>query len=348
MINESLYKVFGNQNYDKLETCKVTAQLSTIGLLSITPVLTIINPALGAIIAGTGALSAATTYYCSETRIEMYSKEVLEIKRLYEEIIKDYGKLNIDLKLENPVEIYTLFNYALRHGYLSKDKSFKEYNTFSRLKTILGVYPITGEGVCRHIAITLKDVLKASGIESNTLIVFQRPLTKEEIKTMIVKNANEKFKNLNVPENAKIELVTRYVLQELEKLNIVEKENNKAEKKYGNHVVTVAVKNGKLHLLDSTQERIYKLDKEKTTLISDFQSNTETRIIKKTFFGTKNEYKNVKKQIKLPQTSIEEDENEIKKTIVLAHECDDLLEYFYKIHKDAYEEIYQKTKKIEG
>ena len=347
MIDERLFKILGKQSFDKLETLKEKCQVSTIGILSTLPALALVHSGeVGIIIVGTGALSATATIICSEKRIEMYSKDIIEIKKIYNEIINDYGKLNKNLNLENPVEVYTLFNYALRKGYLSRNKNFTEYNKASRMKTILGVYPITGVGVCRHIAQTLKDVLKASGIESNTLNVFQRPYTKEEAKEIIVKRANEKLENINVPEKVKIEMLANYILQELEKLNPVMTKIDKSIEKCGNHVITVAVKGGKLHLLDSTQERIYKLDSNKTILTSDFEGYTGARIIKKTFFGTRNEFTNVKKQIMLPQTSEEEDNGYIKQTILLAKECDDMFQNFYDEHKDAYEEIYQKTIKF--
>lgn len=44
---------------------------------------------------------------------------------------------------------------------------------------------INGEAVCRHIALMLKDIYNAYGIEGNTLNVFQRDFSERENKGKI-------------------------------------------------------------------------------------------------------------------------------------------------------------------
>ena len=81
----------------------------------------------------------------------------------------------------------------LQSGYLSKDKTFHFGDT--NVKDIRGISPtnvINGEAVCRHIAVMLKDIYNAYGIEGNTLNVFQRDFSERENKgENILKILNE-------------------------------------------------------------------------------------------------------------------------------------------------------------
>lgn len=61
--------------------------------------------------------------YSEEERLSLHTKDI-EIRKLYNNLIKDYNKLNKIFDFQNPVEIYTLYNKMLYAGYLSKDKEF--------------------------------------------------------------------------------------------------------------------------------------------------------------------------------------------------------------------------------
>ena len=103
---------------------------------------------------------------------EQYTKDVKEIQTIYNEVLKEYIKLNKTLELENPVEIYTLYNKTLYEGYLSKDKKF-EFGV-DKVKDIKGIWPsniICGQAVCRHMAVMLKDIYNAYGIQSEAISV---------------------------------------------------------------------------------------------------------------------------------------------------------------------------------
>ena len=51
----------------------------------------------------------------------IFGKELLQLKKdntyIYNEIIKKYVALNIMFKLDNPLEIYTLYTKLLYNGY---------------------------------------------------------------------------------------------------------------------------------------------------------------------------------------------------------------------------------------
>ena len=228
----------------------------------------------------------------------IYHKEIEEIKKIYSEIIKNITKINKIFGLTNPVEIYALFTCELSNGYLSNNKHF-EYipSDIKNIRTLYGANPITGKSVCRHIAAMLRDIMKSSGIKSNTVNVY-------------MDDSNKKKKN-------------------------------KIEKKYGNHVITLAISNGEIHLLDSTLQKIYKPQKRKYIIDSNSEI-IKTCIKRCTFSGTKEELKKQKKYIKLPSTTFEEDKKQIEKVESIFKNNLDILEILYNSNKDLYKEVSQK------
>ena len=102
------------------------------------------------------------------------TKDIQEIKNIYNDIIKNYNNLNKELDVIEPLQVATMFHYTLHCGYLSIDKNFK-YNLNSNQTInnphLLGSSIITGNGVCRHINSMLNDIYNDLGIESYLLIV---------------------------------------------------------------------------------------------------------------------------------------------------------------------------------
>jgi len=171
----------------------------------------------------------------------------------------------------------------------------------------------------------LCDIMKKSNIESNAMTVYQKTI----IGQIDIKNYIDDLK------------------KEIDKLI---EENNKYEKikkKYGNHVITLAIKNGKIHLLDPTQEKIYKVSKTDKKLIID-KSKDITNVLaqKETFLGTKEELKKQEKHLTLPCTTFEEDEKLVKRTTSLFNNNLDILDILYNTNKELYEEISDKLLKF--
>lgn len=102
-----------------------------------------------------------------------YAKDIIKIRELYQEFIKNYNKLNKAFDLSNPIQIYTMFNYLLYKGYLSKDKEFQFSGKQARdINCLIGTNVIIGQAVCRHISAMLTDILNDYGIESSQLGVY--------------------------------------------------------------------------------------------------------------------------------------------------------------------------------
>lgn len=51
--------------------------------------------------------------------IEQYTEEYKTVKKAYNEIIKNLANFIKQLKIEDPVEIFTIYHYLYRSGYLS-------------------------------------------------------------------------------------------------------------------------------------------------------------------------------------------------------------------------------------
>lgn len=319
MINEKLYKIFEKKEYDKL------------------------------LESNTNLITAAKSIVYDRMNAELYCKEVVEIKKIYDEIIINYSKINKIFNLKDPVEIYALFTCALKNGYLSKNKEFRnETSDIKNITTIYGAIPITGRGVCRHIAPLLCDVFKKSDIDSNVMTVYKPPTTEQEVDQMIEDYVEEIIRTTQIkPSKEEIEKVKKIYTEIVLQNNPKDKYQIKTTKKYGNHVITVAIKNGKIHLLDATQEKLYKIrEKNKKIIIDEHGIKTRIKVKKQTFLGTKQDMKNQKKQLLLPSTTLEEDEKLIDKTISIFQNNIDILDKLYDTNKDLYKEISYKLTKF--
>lgn len=103
--------------------------------------------------------------------VNQVKNHILEIKGLYQEVIVNFVDLCEKLYLVTPLEMETLFNYMLLHGYLSSQKKFS--NTKELVvdkKEINGANVLAGEGVCRHISPMFKDILVMYGYEAYNLV----------------------------------------------------------------------------------------------------------------------------------------------------------------------------------
>lgn len=169
----------------------------------------------------------------------------------------------------------------LQSGYLSKGKTFHFGDT--NVKDIRGISPtnvINGEAVCRHIAVMLKDIYNAYGIEGNTLNVFQRDFSERENKGKnILKILNEICEESRKTGIPLIDLIHEYEEELNRYYEYTIPSGDTKTIKTGNHKITTAVYQGNTYYLDPTQSRIYK----PSTILEDYLSDTiaarDTKII---------------------------------------------------------------------
>lgn len=165
-------KIYSNISYNTNELItKIDLALIAAGVVSMAALLPNDTTIEYLTVSGISMLNSA--YLLFSINSEEHTKEIQQIKKLYQEFLSEYVKLNKKLELQHPLELYILYNKMLQSGYLSKDKTFHFGDT--NVKDIRGISPtnvINGEAVCRHIALMLKDIYNAYGIEGNTLNVF--------------------------------------------------------------------------------------------------------------------------------------------------------------------------------
>lgn len=97
-------------------------------------------------------------------------KDIQELKLIYEDILKEYNKLNNTLEFKHPLEVFELFVITYGMGYLSCNKEFKycDYG-FIDISFISGINVINGKGLCRHITSMLCDIYRNCDIENMML-----------------------------------------------------------------------------------------------------------------------------------------------------------------------------------
>lgn len=281
------------------------------------------------------------------------TKEIKQIKEIYQEFIKKYNKLNKIFDLNDPVQIHTMFNYLVSKGYLSFDKNYSFSGNQARdYKSILGANILTGKGVCRHTASMLTDILNDYNIEAGSLgvcsqevsvnikFIDEQKYTKEElIKWLHSHTLNDKSLNLlkeiieYLDKNDKLNIELQYIIKE---------EKNYLKKLIGNHAITYAYKDGKSYYLDPTLDRIYRKE---GNVLSDSELSVYPKILSSLFYlDNYNIYANMNKRIKEnnPSISLEEQEKMKNETLYLCRNNTDVFEDFYNDNKDLYEETTSK------
>lgn len=299
--------------------------------------------------------------YLQTTKGENYTKDVNELRKLYNEFIKNYNKMNKDFSNNNPISIYTMFNYLLNNGYLSKDKKFNCKNgEFYNLNAVLGSDVICGNGVCRHIASMLTDILNDYGIPSINTICY-------------LPNYNFEFVYVNKKDYSRDEnmsIISKYVSSREECKKIIDKFifleemgiylsvkyipskfHGRRLDRIGNHLITYSLHDNKSYYLDSTLFSIYRLQEFKNGILCN-NSNKNIFLRKEQFYRMNNlsdkEIKTFIKKMEIYQDSISllEEDRIIKETKDICDNNMDIFDKFYNDNYELYKEISNKLSKI--
>ena len=277
-----------------------------------------------------------------------HTEEIKKIKKSYQEIIKNYNKLNKEFNLNDPVQIFTMFNYLIYRGYLSDKKCFEFSDSRAKdIKAIRGANVITGKGVCRHIAAMFTDILEDYNIETNSLAVYigdaiininpleKQKYTKEELIKQLqsynLDNDTEKtvmkiIEDLDAKNNLRIEF--QY---------LTKAEKNIIKRTLGNHAITYAYKDGKSYFLDPTNKRIYRREGK---VLTDTYLVVSPKLITSFLYNRNSNTPMTIKRItkNYPSIDIEEQNKMITETKNICKNNIDIFEQFYKDNKDLYSE----------
>lgn len=289
-----------------------------------------------------------------------YTKDTNEVRKLYYEFITNYNKLNKTFDLNDPVEIYTMYNYLLYRGYLSSGKEFKFSNDKTRdITTLNGADIITGTGVCRHISSALTDILNDYGIDAGTLCVQCTPInvdirilsepkcSKEELVEWVKDNINERDKY-----EAIMRIIDKVVDEEhggieIKELPVEEDFAAKLGKIIGNHAINYAYKDGKSYFLDPTNTRTYRMY-ESNKILYIKEEKLPIKQIAGIRLNSTEQFIRMNKQISkhYPSISMEQEKAMFNNVLDMCENNIDVFENFYNENSELYDEITNKVLKF--
>lgn len=360
MENNKFRQLCGKINYNTYNNIQNTLKLSGLGLILTNDLITqqypMLNNAIDVIIWATIATHVAMTW----SRGKNHTKDIIQIRDLYQEFIKNYNKLNKIFDLSDPIQIHIMFNYLLYKGYLSKDKEFQFSGKQKRdIDCLRGTNVITGQAVCRHISAMLTDILNDYGIESSQLGVYSRDYsininildeqkyTKEELINWVRTHITDE-KTYDFVMELIEELVDEYN-KSIEISSEMVDDRNPLKRKVGNHAITFAFKDGKNYFLDPTQTRIYRMSESDKNMLYDDECELPIRYTSSLVFSKNSkDYLRMKERLasQYPSVSKEQEKLMIEETMKICNGNSDIFENFYTENRELYDDISSKVLKI--
>lgn len=288
---------------------------------------------------------------------ECYTKEINEIRKLYQEFICNYNKMNKDFGFNEPISIYAMYHYMYTNGYLSYDKSFEFLNKeCNNIRLLLGADVICGRAVCRHITSMLTDILNDNGIKSLNVSCYTPSLGLEVVPVSFEEYSRERNISLickYIPSTEeRRETVNNILFLESEGvyLNVCLKrlDEKKDDGGTSNHAITYSYYDDMSYYLDPTQFRMYRLqENSKCNLYDEFGDDV---VISYDHIRRLNDRSNKKvygirnKAFKYSDSVSLEEEREILEFVrKICLDNKDVFESFYRNNHDLYGEIVNKT-----
>ncbi len=186
-----------------------------------------------------------------EKSMAQNDEDIKAIRVIYNEIlentIKEFKKLN----LQNPIEVYQLFDYIFRHGYFSYDLNYYHPLKMSKLKivTMNETLFLNGHGVCRHLAAFLNKIYESLDYESDIAVGHLNTIDSKKLHTFM----EECKKNpVLISEETNRKLITEYL-----KPGIFPKLNYDKQAGYGNHALIRVNFESMTILTDPATENIF-------------------------------------------------------------------------------------------
>lgn len=347
--HESLRKIKGLFNYKDAKKINTLSFLTYV--LFISQLIAADKSILSLGITGATWLSSYLLNLSTSVGTDDDFKDVKNVKKIYDQVLENYVKLNKQFELQNPVELFTMFCYMYSNGYLSKERVFKyDAGKLYDIYSLYGTNVINGKGCCRHITSMFTDVLKLYEMESYVLPV-NTIFNIEDMK--IVEEINHLFINRKQLKKDKIDIeleinsrIDKLIQDSDKKKEYISKSSGKELLRLvGNHAITMSVYEGKNFFLDPTNfcfisrlnnNQLINYFDEKMFIVYD-----NMHLYNKSFDVDK-----VKEQVLLPETTYIENLRMLASTNKICEEYQSDFEIFYNQNKEAYEEIASKLVKI--
>ena len=357
-MENKFYQICNKINYSTYS--KIQNSFASIGFWSaISNIFTEQYPTLNNSLDMAWGISLVAYFGLLLSNAKLHTKDMNEIRTLYQQFIKNYNQMNTEFRLNNPIQICTMFSYLLYEGYLSKDKEFQFSGAEARdISAISGTNIIMGKGVCRHISSMFKDILNDYGIEAYNLGCYCRTYNvninilehqkysyvelKEWVKKHIIDERTNLFLNALIEEMEKQEKYAEFSYKQ-------EEDKNPIRKMIGNHVICFSSFEGNDYYLDPTQTRIYRLNSDSKTLFDNEEdSNMKIKITPSLLSNNSKELIEMKNRLlnSKPSISIEEEQELVLETKKLCEQNIDVFEKFYNDNSEIYDEITNRLVKI--
>lgn len=271
--------------------------------------------------------------YLLSFREETYSDEYKKIQGLYQEVLSNTNKLLTSTDKTSPIEVFAMYMYMYRHGYLSVEKSFVYENNMKDFAKLGGVDVIRGTGVCRSVASLLTDIYETLG-ESATNLTVKANDSIAHIEKLCDKD--------KVIVDEKTKKFVRIITKSTEKLPM------------NNHQISTLEKDGKNYIFDPMNDGFLVAgEKNRIHLANDpkyFMSfYTLPYVIVRTIGQVKTKSPlALKKQFSLPTVSYEEYKDIYLNTLSFAQRNIDAFEDFYRENQGLYQEIASESDKQEN
>lgn len=261
-------------------------------------------------------------------------KDIKEIRDIYDNVIKNYIKVNKIFDLNTPVELYTMFDYCLHNGYLSRNKEYKaRLDNVKDVMPIIGSNILAGKGVCRHISCMFRDVLNEAGFENEILGVYLG----EGFILDYLKNKISSVIDEEELSRAKIQLEQRtsnndYLLKNQDDAN---------------HVINFVTHDGQKYFLDATNSRMYNLNPERDlSLCDNYDEFIKIYFESSLCYNRKCDLDELRRQILFYSENQQENEEKRIATFSICKTNTDLFEKFYRENQEAYDEVSEKLARI--
>lgn len=284
------------------------------------------------------------------------TKDINELKELYNEFLDNYVKLNNTFGFTNPVQISELYSFLLYNGYLSMDKefTFTSKGVFDKINSIDGTNIAIGKGVCRHISALLTDILNKCGIDASRLCVYAAD---PEIIVRVLKENKYTLEELyNIARKKSLDEETYNLFCRLIKEYVIDKghdiefdfklsdDKNLIKQKIGNHTITFVADNGIGYYLDPTRGSYYISDGTIDKVYDSYSFPIDIKVAPSIVFSGVDGFNRLKKEAgKMPSLSGEEIKRLSSEADKICKENHDLFEKFYSENQELYGEISAKV-----
>lgn len=263
------------------------------------------------------------------TRIEPTTEDYKQIENLYDNIITNLANFLKEQNITDPVEIFTIYQFMYRNGYLSYNHNFNYDMDMKDLSKLNGTDVVRGTGVCRSISSFLTDLYKKMGYDSCNLLV----------------NANRTILN-NIDKQGdypkwKINKKTSRFVKVISKVSTIIPMSN--------HLITLLEKDEKTYIFDATNDA-FLIKGKNNKLILPNQKNGRMKIhyfincINKLSgqIGSLKSKKQIKDYLQNPTIDYETYKEIYKNTLIYIKNNILLFQEFYENNTSLYLELFEK------